>query len=699
MDFRLANASKNKVSTRGRMGRPPDPNKLSSTEASRKHKDAYASIDEELDEALSKINWERRNNAEADIITWIKTYCIGVFLDEPPSPIGELIIREMYECVCNNALVRPYMICMARGGGKTSYTECLLMYVMSTGKSKFPVIISNNVDAARNILNDTFRIIMDPDTPFSQDYPNVCLPFQITNGSFRRRQTYKGRTTDIVKNTSMICFARLFKEDGTEFNTSGSCIYTRGITSGLRGMKRNTLRPTLVLLDDIQDSESASSEEQVGKLLDIINKDVMNLGGKGKIAVLQTATPICDGDLVQRIREDKNWKVTVWPAIIEWPKDMVDKPDSGMWHRYFQMYDAENSKDGNHEKSLKFYEKHQKSMDKGARVMNPNRFLKSDGHISALQALLEKRHIIGESAFSSEYQMSVKQVSIEVSITPKDVVSKINQDVERLQIPDGYTWSSLTVDLNTSYGLTASISAYKKDSTSVVLYHHVNKLRIDQSLNEVEYTKAVYSALTANINDILSKGLRPSRIGIDCGGRNWNAVCTWCKNSIQLCGVPAVAMAGRNSTQFNPLSRSRLRNAIDRVVLCGDAREQLKSGAGNKWLYFDSDYYREQVQRSFLGDFGSIGGCTLYNELPVNHIDFATQVCNEKLQWKKTKSNGVIEYHWKSKEPHDFLDTMAMSRALSAHEGLSSDNVIHTTISQQRRNILRRPVRNRFRVI
>lgn len=695
MDFRLSRKETRGGWNRGmyKYGR-----ELTSSEASRLQQDRFASIDDKMNEALSNINWERRNLAEADIVVWVRTYCIGVFLDEAPPPIGEEILREMWRAI-TDPTSRPYLVCMARGGGKTSYTECVLMYSIASGKKKFPVLISQNATSAQNILNDLFRIVIDGGTAFAQDYPELCLPFQITNGSYRRRQTYNGVATEIVKNADRLCFARLKKSDGTEFSTSGSCIYTKGITSGIRGVKYHTLRPDVAYLDDLQTSETASSTEQVEKLLDIINKDVMNLGGKGKISVLQSATPICPDDLVDRLKADKNWKVTIWPAIIKWPKDIIDKPDTGLWHKYFQLYDSENTIDGNHEKSLKYYTKHRKSMDKGAEVMNPNRYLQSDGHISALQALLEKRHTIGENAFCSEYQMTVKRVTVEVNITPKDIISKINTEYDNIQIPSGYIWSCLTVDLNTSYGATATIVAYKTDSTSVVLYHHVHKLRIDQALNEVEYNKLVYSSLTKVINDVLSKGIKPTRIGIDCGGRNWNAVCAWCRNSIQLCGVPAVAMAGRNSTTFNPLSRSRLRNAVERVVLCGDAKELIKNNTGNRWLYFDSDFYREQVQRSFLGELGSTGSCMLYNELPVNHIDFANQVCNERLLWKKTKSNGVVEYHWKSKEPHDFLDTMAMSRAMASHEGLTASNVIHTTITQQRKNVVKMPIHKRVRII
>jgi len=51
--------------------------------------------------------------------------------------------------------------------------------------------------------------------------------------------------------------ATLVKDDGTPFQTSGSIITCRGVTSGIRGAKHGTMRPTLVLLDDLQDFETA----------------------------------------------------------------------------------------------------------------------------------------------------------------------------------------------------------------------------------------------------------------------------------------------------------------------------------------------------------------------------------------------------------------------------------------------------------
>ena len=159
------------------------------------------------------------------------------------------------------------------------------------------------------------------------------------NGSYRRRQMYNGVATEISKTASQLVLARLVEADGTEAPTSGSIIATRGIGAGIRGLKHHSLRPDVACLDDIQDDESAASVEQVEKLVSVINKSVLNIGGKGKIAVLQTATPICADDFVERLMNDKAWKTTKFPAIIKWPEDIEKEPMSGLWSQYFKIYE------------------------------------------------------------------------------------------------------------------------------------------------------------------------------------------------------------------------------------------------------------------------------------------------------------------------------------------------------------------------
>ena len=669
-------------------------------EAQHKYLDDAASIDAQLNEARSKINWKRRKEAEADIVEWVKIYvCNGLLLDDEPPPLGEQILREMWQAIFD---ARPYLIEQARGSGKTSYIESVVLAAIAQGKRDFVVLIGQNYVSAQNMLSDVFRVVVEP-SAFSEDYPDLCLPFTVSPGSFRRRQTFNGVSTSIEKNVNKLVFARLKESDGTEAPTSSSCIVVRGITGGLRGLKHGTKRPSCVVLDDIQDDETAESDSQVEKLMSIINKSVLNLGGKGKIACLQAATPICSDDLVQRIEKDKAWKTTRFPAIIHWPKDYVDHPTDGLWAKYFAVYDEELAIGSTHEKSLNYYKRHQKKMDKGSEVLNPKRYKETDGHISAIQALMDKLHQIGEGPFYSEFQMMPKRVDLALRITPKDVVSRINQSIQKNQIPDGYVFCCGGIDLNTSYGATITLACFKTDSTMCVIRHKINKLVIDQQLPDVQYNQAVYNALGKIFKRLQELGLKINAVGIDAGGRNLSAVCEFAKNSINVYGIPSCGMIGRASTNFNPYVKSRLRNAVGRTVLCGDQKEHLKAGSGYKFMFFDSDHFREIVQRSFLVETGAPGSCNLYKDLPLEHVEFANQVCNEQLRWKKSKGDGRIEYNWRSKEPHDYLDTLAMVRAIAEHEGLSAVQI--TTPSATHKQLktmvkrLKKQGRNRIRFV
>lgn len=643
---------------------------LTVNERQRRFLDSAAQIDAVLNDARNTIDWDRRNKAETSLAEWVKTYCVGVLLDEAPPAKGNEILDEM-ERALNDS--RPYMIMMGRGNGKTSLTECTAVYAMATNKRRFPVIISANARAACNILNDIFRIFQEPDTLFSQDYPDLCVPIQEANGSYRRKQTYKGIPTEIQKTSNQAVLARLEDTNGV-LPSSGCVIATRGISSGIRGLKHRTMRPDLVLLDDLQTAEDAENPASVDKLLNIIKKDVMNLSGKGKLAVLQTATPICPEDLTEKIAADTNWKTTKFPSIIKWPNDIIEKGDKGLWGQYFKIYDKENVADLNHDESLNFYKEHRDEMDKGSEVFNPNRFKLSDGHISAIQSLLEKRHIIGDAAFQAEMQMSPKRYSVALDITPKVVVSKMN-DYKQLEIPDGYVFVAAASDLNVSYAITTTVTAFKTDMTSVVVYHKIKRCRIDGKLNDTEYNQKVFNALCEIGKELKSLNVKIDGWAIDAGGRNWDAVCQFAKKSLQLTGVSGGAFAGRSSTLFNPYVRSRLRDAIGRTVLCGNNDEHIKSGSGQKYTFFDADLHKEMVQKAFLSEVGAAGSCSLYLSDVEDHTEFAMQLCNEKILFVKHRQDGRNEYKWKSQEPHDYLDCMSMCFAVATSQGISGTNI------------------------
>ena len=656
---------------------------LTTAERKQRFDDRAASIDAQLDDAFQNIDWNRRNEAEKSIEKWVNTYCLGLLLDDAPPPKGVEVLKQMSKAMTAHT---NYLICMPRGHGKSSYCECVTLHALATGLQKYVVIISNNARAASGLLQDIWRVVVEPDTPFAQDYPSLCFPFQVCKGSYRRRQLYKGQSTEIQKTANNITFARLQDAEGNELPTSASTVMVRGISGGLRGMKHGTLRPTCILLDDLQTTEIAESPEQVEKLMSLIRKDVMNLGGKERLSILQTATPICPEDLVEKFKNDINWKTTIFKAVEKFPKEYKKK--DGLWSQYFKLFDAESITGSDHHESLDFYRQHQAQMEDGCEVFNPYRFSAKDGHISAIQKMLEIQHVIGNAAFQSEYQMSPVKNTYSIDISPNKVLTKISEHRE-CEVPDGYLFVAGAIDLNTSYAATAALVAFKPDTTAAVIWHEIFPMNIDQKLPDAAYNAAVHEMLTQVCSSMKGLNIKIDGLAIDAGGRNFDAVCGFAKVAMKLVGIPTCAFAGRSANMFNPFVRSRLRDAIGRTVLCGDAQEHVKSGAGKKYVFFDADFYKEAAQKALLCPVGAVGSCTLYFGDVEEHKDFAIQVCNEKLRFVQHKAGRDI-YNWLSKEPHDYLDCMSMCYAVAASQGVSGQLGATPQLEQQKQRLHRK---------
>lgn len=156
---------------------------LSGAEAKRKHDDKRASIDDLIDEANKHIDWERREFAKKSLVNFIDTYLMDSLFDSPPSPNMEKAIDEMFRCLSDS---RPYNIELPRGCGKTTVSEAMLLYLLVYGLRKFCVIVSANQRQAQTILKDIYRVISERDTPFAQDFPDICVPFIACNGFTRR---------------------------------------------------------------------------------------------------------------------------------------------------------------------------------------------------------------------------------------------------------------------------------------------------------------------------------------------------------------------------------------------------------------------------------------------------------------------------------------------------------------------------------
>lgn len=632
------------------------------------------SIDSQLIEARKRINWRRRRRAEKSLPAWVATYAVGPLIDSAPPPRGVEILREMETAVGDS---RPYQILMARGHGKTSYAEACAAFSVATGRRKFVVIVSINATQAQQILHDITRVFTSE--VFVQDYPDVALPIVLLDGHTRRSQRQGGHPVSYREKADEVVLPTITDDSGAHVPTSGSCIKARALSS-VRGTKHGKLRPDMVILDDIQTTEEAHSAERVDKALSLIRGDVMGLCGKKKASIICTATTIARDDVTEHLKRDRSWKTTLFRAFIRWP-DEWDRHEHGLWGRYIRMLDEEDAMDGNHAGSLRFYRQNRHAMDAGAEVLFPQRYNRADGHISAVQKLICAWREMGDRAFQAEMQMEPEKERVSLEISPGIILSRVRKGVRRLTVPDGFVFVSASTDINPSYALTTTITAFARDRTAFVCEHVVSPICIDQRLNDTAYARAVFEALSMHGRALSQLGLKIDAWGIDAGGRQFDAVTSFAPMAHQICGIPACAMVGRAETRFNPLVRSRVRDAVNGTVLCAEG--------GRKWLAWNADAYKEAAQRGWCTEVGAPGGLSMFEG--AGHEDFAIQVSNEKLVAKRERPDGRYEYIWKTRDPHDYGDCMAMCYAIAANQGISGGNPGVSCV--------RRPVRRRVRIV
>lgn len=647
-------------------------------------RDSHSDIRAKLDAAIAGINWKKRRRAEHDLNYFLAEYCMGEggFLETPPPPRLREVVSAMQVGVGTASI--PTHIRQPRGTGKTAFTKGTCKWVVSTGQRKYAVAVAANSENAGSILGDVFEGMTD-NPAFVRDFPEVAIPFIELGGAYQRAktQTYHGEPTNPKKTEDKIVLPTIRNpKTGLPFPSSGAILEALGINAGARGKSKMTLRPDFLIIDDPQNDDDAESETQVAKIVRKIKRTFMGLAGhRKKIAAIMTTTPIEADDVSEMFAKDKGWRTLTYRLFYSWPTchdptkerdpDDTTPPPFDYWEEYADIFQAE--KDAGREPHIaanKYYRKHRKAMDAGAEVINPDNF-DPETELSAIQHAMNLLFRDGLDAFMSECQMEPTRDVFAFEISSALIMSRVRPGVPANTIPAETVYTAVATDINPAYGLTTAAAAFTVSMTGLVVAYKVFKTKIDGRLNDTAYNAAIHRALTAHAKEIVALGVKFDKWGIDAGGRQFKAVTQFAPLCKGLFGIEAIAMLGRAGQNWNPNVRSRIRRAINDTVLCRDA-------TGRRWLAFNADVYKEKAQRAWGTEVGGDGGLSLFDG-GANHAKFAVQIANEKLvekvKIKNQRGNGEEQYayKWRTKNPHDFGDCMAMLFALAGAEGLTGE--------------------------
>lgn len=170
--------------------------------------------------------------------------------------------------------------------------------------------------------------------------------------------------------------------------TNGCMIEALGTGTKLRGRRHRQHRPTLILVDDPQNTNHIISALQRDRSWEWLTKDVANAGGP-TTNILVLGTALHRDCIVCRLQRTPGWQSRLWRAVISWPERM------DLWAAWEdQLMDHDN--DAREEEARAYYEAHRFEMDHGAKVLWPDR--------EPLYDLMLLRASAGRNAFECERQ-------------------------------------------------------------------------------------------------------------------------------------------------------------------------------------------------------------------------------------------------------------------------------------------------------
>ncbi len=547
-----------------------------------------------------------------------------------------------------------------RGTGKTTDAVVAAMWALLNGWRVHFIIVRANDIEAKVIISDIKRELETNDL-LLEDYPEVCIPVRALEGAAQRagRQTVDGVRTRIEYHGSSIYFPQV---EGSP--SSGSVISVAGIEGKIRGRNLNGRRPDFVLLDDIEDQESANSIIISAKRERIILSDIGGLAGPGKsVATFWRGTILKRGCLIDRYT-DRALK-PAWQGTRQ--KSLVTEPENDkLWARYTELMD-QGKRDGSDPTgrvATKFYRKHRKAMDKGSVLAWSENYIREkapDGsmqEISSLQHLMNLRIELGEEAFQTEYQndppeddkysgLTADLVANRLSMCPQFVVP-VGLEAHLVQCIDirgrEIHYAVLACDENAT-GSFIDYGQIKVDAPDGDLRDPKSAVRPALEiamLGALEKRRSMTEAEVTPYRDENGDPLSVSLTLVDAG---------WLEKVVyQFCNSSGPRWRATKGDQNQPGKRKFLSPKRGSGKKIGNNWYAVRQQQSRTWLFhMNADHWKLTCHERFSQTLGTSGAVTVFGNSPLEHKRFSKHIVAE--EWDIEKGRFIKTYRW-----NHFLD-------------------------------------------
>lgn len=567
----------------------------------------------------------------------------------------------------------------SRGEGKTTTAMDGSFTLILAGLTFFPVVIGKNQDAASDELKALRERILISEK-FIEDFPEIGVPLQAVGPQTAnaRLMTVNGKFIGMYLGTKHFALPNIPTEilhhwpKGLESVANGAVMGAVGIEGRIRGFKYRSHRPTLAIIDDVEDKDSVRSDEQIQKIEEIIEEDIGGMGSSAeKIARVYLCTTLnrkCNAYKYTDPNQKPSWNGRRYRKMIK-PPDRMD-----LVERYIELRKSRDKDDPDARVSFRFWRDNREDIERGAVISNPYSYSKkihADGEpieLSAIQSYYNRVADTSDKAVATEIDNDPPEtVGPQGTGLTAELVASRKSGLQRGIVPFQARCLTAGIDLG-KYNIHWVVTAWMDGGTGVVVDYGIHKVHgttVDKTHTE-EIEPKIYDALldlhhsltNKNYTDTSGEIRRLGCVMIDSGTYT-NAPYEFVRQ------VRGVWHPCKGIGNYKP------RQSVEGKVIASSHLHASKQATEDLWIYdLDSSYWKKFVHEHYLtptfdSDNNLKRGSLSLFELIENRTNsvYTAQIVAEEFLSEFIDGKGVKEYWHVHSDQNHFLDATAYACA------------------------------------
>lgn len=659
----------------------------------------------------SPVNRKNRERALEDAEFFLRHYFGNVF-SEPFTPDR----LDMLQSIENAALYGgDQAIAGPRGEGKTRLVLYQGLRLALKNISRFPIVIGKSQSKAEKDLK-TIREKLQQNKEFIADFPEIGYPFRAIGGwsSRCRLQTVAGEFTQIEIAPDHLIFPTIRPEqlewgNDYEISSCGQIFACMGIDGPIRGTTFRDERPSVAIIDDIEDKEAARSETLIERNESIIEEDIGGLGSSAepiaRVFLCTIQNRKCLAYKYTDTTQKPSWRGRRYRKMIK-PPDRMD-----LVEQFIDLWKNRKSSDIDARESFRFWRDNKDAIEAGCEISNPHSYSKkihADGEpmeLSAIHSYYVRVAKYGAKAVATEIDNDPPEEAGPQGsgLTPDIVSSRIN-GLSKRQLPANTRVLTAAIDLGKYYCHWVVCAWWEGAGGCVVDYGFASVLGTDRSQDHIAAEPHIYQCLLNWRDELLQKQFvdatgtehRIQHVLVDSG--------TFTPAAYEFCR--------QVRGPFHPskgIANYRQKKMETNRVFVGENLHAEYFPAHDIALYeLDTDYWKQWVHERFLtptfdeNNMLRRGSLSLYQS-DSKHSLYSQHITAEELVTEFKEGKGSKTFWNRRREDNHWLDATYMAAAASQIYGIKllGQSEIEVQPKHVEKSTERKPVRpqhgNRFK--